>query len=206
VSDAAFCPPGHCRASSGGRELCGNQAVRRPARREYVWGHGREPPARRQNRDSSRHRDRPAAATCRRHFRLGLTLPGLLRLNLGPPRRNESSDRDAALDLLHELRGDVTFSLIPASRDARSASFQSAFRDAVLAKLEERATHSGRSGAPAEYRTVKKALETIRSVADELVLPLWQEISDGLPGTSGGRNASAGANKGGSYRSCECPE
>jgi energy-coupling factor transporter ATP-binding protein EcfA2 len=89
------------------------------------------------------------------HLRVGLTLPGVLRLNLGPPRRNETSDWGAALDLLRELRHDVAFSLVPASRDARSTSFRAAFRDAVLAKLEERATHAGRAGAPAEYRRIQ---------------------------------------------------
>jgi ABC-type cobalamin/Fe3+-siderophores transport system ATPase subunit len=115
------------------------------------------------------------------YLRIGLTMPGVLRLNIGPPRRNEVSDHGVALDLLRELRDEVVFSLVPASRDARSTSFRTTFRDAVLAKLEERATHAGRAGAPAEYRTVKRALEEIRSVADTLVLPLWEEVEAGLP-------------------------
>jgi energy-coupling factor transporter ATP-binding protein EcfA2 len=114
-------------------------------------------------------------------LRVGLTMPGVLRLNLGPPRRNEASDRGAALDLFQELRDGVAFSLVPAARDAQSASFRSAFRDAVLAKLEERATHAGRRGAPAEYREIKRSLESIRSVADDLVLPLWDEVRESLP-------------------------
>ena len=114
-------------------------------------------------------------------LRLSLTLPGVLRLNLGPPRRNESTDRLAALDLLRELRDAVAFSLVPASRDAKSASFERVFRDAVLSKLLGRATHSGRAGAPGEYRRVKRALEEILSVADGLVLPLWDEVKRGLP-------------------------
>jgi hypothetical protein len=115
------------------------------------------------------------------HLRVGLRMPGVLRLNLGPPRRNETSDSDAALQLLGELRRDVSFSLVPASRDAQSASFSNAFRDAVMSKLEERALHARRSGAPAEYRAIKRALEEIREVADGLVLPLWDDVRDALP-------------------------
>lgn len=115
------------------------------------------------------------------HLRIGLRLPGVLRLNIGAPRRNEASDDDAALNLLRDVRRDTAFSLVPASRDARSTSFRATFRDAVLGKLEERATHSGRAGAPAEYRRIKKALTEIRSVADDLVLPLWDEVKAELP-------------------------
>lgn len=114
-------------------------------------------------------------------LRLGLRLPGVLRLNLGPPRRNETSDYDSALVLLRELRQDVDFSLVPASRDARSDSFRASFRQAVFGKLEERAVHSGRAGSPSEYRVVKRSLDQIREVADNLVLPLWDEVKPSLP-------------------------
>jgi hypothetical protein len=115
------------------------------------------------------------------HLRVGMKLPGNVRLNVGPPRRSETADRDNALPLLQELRNEVAFSLVPASRDARSQSFTAAFRSAVLAKLQERAVHSGRSGAPAEYRKIKRALDEIRDVADSLVLPLWDEVNGALP-------------------------
>jgi hypothetical protein len=75
----------------------------------------------------------------------------------------------------------VAFSLVPASRDAHLIRFQNAFRDAVLSKLEERAVHSRRSGAPGEYRVIKRALEQIRDVADGLVLPLWDDVHVALP-------------------------
>ncbi len=115
------------------------------------------------------------------HLRVGLQLPGNVRLNVGPPRRGETADWDDALPLLNELRSEVSFSLVPASRDAQSQSFTTAFRAAVLAKLEKRAVHAGRAGAPAEYRTVKRALDEIRTVADALVLPIWAEVRDALP-------------------------
>jgi hypothetical protein len=112
---------------------------------------------------------------------VGLKLPADVRLNVGPPRRGEAADWENALPLLNELRSEVAFSLVPASRDARSPSFTTAFRDAVLAKLQERAVHSGRAGAPTEYRTVKRALDEIRAVSDGLVLPLWGEVKSALP-------------------------
>jgi energy-coupling factor transporter ATP-binding protein EcfA2 len=115
------------------------------------------------------------------HLRVSLTLPGNVRLNIGPPRRGETADWDDALPLLDELRGEVSFTLVPASRDAQSRSFTTAFRSAVLAKLHERAVHSGRAGAPIEYRKVKRALEEIRGVADGLVLPVWDEVKGALP-------------------------
>lgn len=113
-------------------------------------------------------------------LRVGLTLPGNVRVNVGAPRRNEVSDPNA-LELLHELRRGLEFSLVPASRDARSASFRAAFREAVLAKLEERAVHAGRAGAPGEYRKIKAALDQIRTVADALVSPVWDDLQGALP-------------------------
>src|SRR5215216_6050553 len=65
------------------------------------------------------------------HLRVSLTLPGNVRLNIGPPRRGETPDWEDALPLLTELRREVSFSLVPASRDAQSRSFTVAFRDAV---------------------------------------------------------------------------
>ena len=115
------------------------------------------------------------------HLRVGLKLPGNVRLNVGPPRRGETADWEDALPLLYELRDEVSFSLVPASRDAQSQSFTTAFRGAVLAKLEKRAVHAGRAGAPAEYRKVKRALDEIRTVADGLVLPIWDEVRGALP-------------------------
>jgi hypothetical protein len=115
------------------------------------------------------------------HLRVSFTLPGNARLNIGPPRRGETADRDDALPLLTELRGEVSFSLVPASRDAQSRSFTAAFRGAVFEKLHERAVHSGRAGAPAEYRKVKRALDEIRTIADGLVLPVWDEVKGALP-------------------------
>lgn len=114
-------------------------------------------------------------------LRLSLTLPGVLRLNIGPPRRNEKSDRGAALDLLREVRETVAFSLVPASRDAQSESFARALYEAVLAKLTGKATHRGRSGAPSEYRRVKRALDEIRDTTQGLIDPLWQEVQRELP-------------------------
>jgi predicted ATP-dependent endonuclease of OLD family len=50
-----------------------------------------------------------------------------------------------------------------------------------MAKLEGRATHRGGGGAPAEYREIKKSLKSIRSIADDLVLPLWEEVKSAMP-------------------------
>jgi hypothetical protein len=115
------------------------------------------------------------------HLRVSVTLPDNVRLNVGPPRRGETADWENALPLLEELRSEVSFSLVPASRDAQSRSFTTAFRSTVLAKLRERAVHSGRAGAPAEDRTVKHALDEIRAVADSLVLPIWADVKSALP-------------------------
>ncbi len=108
----------------------------------------------------------------------------LLRMNVGPPRLKERDDLDnqrAALALLRALRGSVIFVLVPASRDASSASFLQAYRDAVGSRLKERAMHAKQAGAPIGYRQVKRMTEEIRKTAEQLISPLWSEIEQSLP-------------------------
>ena len=117
-------------------------------------------------------------------LRVGLTLPQgepRVRINVGPPHQNETTDEDRALPLLRELRQDVSFNLIPAARDASSETFRSTLREALKARLEERALHAKPSGAPAEYRAVKAALDELNKVAESLASPLWDEIERGIP-------------------------
>lgn len=116
--------------------------------------------------------------------RLGIKMPGgeaRMRVNVGPPHRNEKTDSENALPLLNELRENVAFMLIPATRDARSTAFNRTFRSALRARLEERALHSGRAGAPAEYRAVRDALGGLNKLAEDLALPLWDAMNDAIP-------------------------
>ena len=114
-------------------------------------------------------------------LRIGVNAEGYVRLNLGPPKRNEAPDNGVALELLRAVRRCTEYGLVPASRDARSESFTAAFRDAVTARLENRAIHARRAGAPAEYRQVKKALAQLERIGKELVAPLWVEMQENLP-------------------------
>lgn len=120
--------------------------------------------------DGRRHARFQCDGECLTQLRVGLAA-GRLRLNVGPPHRGEEADRTDALPLFQELREQTTFSLIPAARDAGSLSFRSSLRTAVGAKLRERAVHARRGGAAGEYRTVRRALQTITAVSDGLVAP-----------------------------------
>lgn len=113
-------------------------------------------------------------------LRIGYAGAGL-RLNLGAPRRNETADSGRALELWRALRSTTEMVLIPAARDAASSKFIASLREAVVAKLAERAVHERGGGSPAEYRVVKKAVDAINEVADELVAPLWAEMARAIP-------------------------
>lgn len=126
-----------------------------------------------------RRRFKPAGEYAR--LRIGVNAEGVVRVNVGEPRRNEPPDDGTALDLLTTLRACTEYGLVPAARDAGSESFTAALRDAVTARLEERAIHARRAGAPAEYREVKKALATLEQIGKELVQPLWEEMQTTLP-------------------------
>ena len=120
---------------------------------------------------------------------------GEVRVNVGPPTRGEAQDDDnrkLALSLVERLREAIAFTLIPASRDASSQSFRSAFRDAAVAKLERRALHTRTGRAPSHSQQISSALSDISDVAADLVSPLWEEMQISIP--SGlARNARLGA-------------
>lgn len=117
-------------------------------------------------------------------LRVGVSAAGEVRLNVGPPRLKEAQNaenRELAHELLLDLRGNVIFTLIPAARDAASASFRGALREAAVAKLEERALHTKLGGSSAEYRAIKHAVDEINRVGEELVTPLWEEMREAIP-------------------------
>jgi len=117
-------------------------------------------------------------------LRMTVWANGEVRLNVGPPRRNEAANeanRKLALDLLISLREVLAFTLIPASRDASSESFHAALRAAAVAKLEKQALHTRRGRAPAESTRIKKAVEEVREISADLVTPLWDEMSQAIP-------------------------
>lgn len=114
-------------------------------------------------------------------LRIGVNADGQVRLNVGEPHRNEQTDLGPALELLRAVRRCTEYGLVPASRDASSVSFTAALRDAVTARLEERAIHQRRAGAPAEYRQVKKALAQLEDIGKQLVAPLWPEMQATIP-------------------------
>lgn len=83
-------------------------------------------------------------------LRVGLRLSpaASLRVNLGPPTRNEGANRDDdAYELLEELRETIEFRLIPATRDAASTSFGGALDRALTRRLAEGAVHERWIGA-----------------------------------------------------------
>lgn len=105
-----------------------------------------------------------------------------IRVNLGPPTRSEGGQRDdKAYELLEELRSNVRFRLIPASRDASSSSFAATFHRSITDLLATGATNTGRGRARAEYRAISQALKNVKGVAEDLVEPLWRDMEGALP-------------------------
>lgn len=101
---------------------------------------------------------------------------------VSPPTRSEARESEAAaVDLWTELRDESLVLHVPAARDASSDRFKNTLAAAIRARLEERAIHDVRGGAPAEYRAIKSAVEQIREIGDDLVEPLWHDLKDRLP-------------------------
>ena len=101
---------------------------------------------------------------------------------LGEPRRGESPRSDKrALELLDRLRNESAFVYIPSFRDGHSSRFRATLLDAFRSRLSGRALHAAQGGAPSEYRRVRGALTDIRQVAEDLALPLWDEMRQHLP-------------------------
>lgn len=97
------------------------------------------------------------------------------------PRRSEPQrSEQPAIELLQALRQCNRMVYIPAARDAASERFRTTLGLAIRLKLEERGLHQRRGGAPSEYRTIRRALDTIDGVADELVGTLWSDLAPTL--------------------------
>lgn len=115
-------------------------------------------------------------------LRVTAAASGLIRLNVGPPRRpEEEGNTELALELYEAVQAGITFTLIPAARDAASETFRRVLRSAAVTKLEEKALRQGRGRAPAESKVIREAVEEIRKVGTDLLEPLWTEIRDGIP-------------------------
>ena len=119
-------------------------------------------------------------ATLRVNVRL--TPQPLVYLALGRPARGEKpKTQKKALELLLRLRDSLYFVHIPSFRDARSTRFVGTLKKAVKDRIEERALHSAKGGAPSEHRKVAKALKALQDVILSLANPLWEEVSTSLP-------------------------
>jgi hypothetical protein len=82
---------------------------------------------------------------------------------------------------LELLRENIAFTYVPSARDAESGLFDNTLRSALELRLQEKLVHREQGGAPAEYRTSKKALDSIEEIAQKQVKELWKEIEDSLP-------------------------
>lgn len=105
-----------------------------------------------------------------------------LYLALGAPTRGESAESSwKALELLERLRNDSTFVYVPSFRDGNSPRFRGTLVDAFRSRLAERALHNTRAGAPSEYRQAARTLRELRKLSEELVSPLWDDMSIHIP-------------------------
>lgn len=104
-----------------------------------------------------------------------------LRLNIGPPKRGEGSSSDLqALELIRLLRSDVWVQLVPASRGAANDRFAGLLERLLNERLAKRAVHETQGGAPGEYRRVKRGIEDLAEIAEQLSAPLWDEMQMNL--------------------------
>ena len=103
-------------------------------------------------------------------------------LAIGDPVRGEKAEsQPLAIELLQLLRKEHVFLYIPSFRDGHSPRFKTTLHDAFRSKISERALHSSPTGAPSEYRKIKKALDQVRDVAEDLANPLWNDMRKHLP-------------------------
>jgi energy-coupling factor transporter ATP-binding protein EcfA2 len=100
---------------------------------------------------------------------------GALRL-LPPGRDRPAQDwtfetDPEALDLLEHLRDQVRLIFIPSFRDVGSERFDDTIREAYMARLEERALHPNKRGAPREKRKINEMLDSLEDIVEDLVQP-----------------------------------
>jgi len=98
------------------------------------------------------------------------------------PKRSRSFDtEEEALDLLNYLRRNLRFIYIPSFRDVGSERFDETIREAYMARLQERALHPNKSGAPLEKQKINEMLDSLEDIVEDLVQPLWGDVQGGLP-------------------------
>ena len=111
-----------------------------------------------------------------------LTPTPVAYLALGPATRSESSSTQAvATELLDRLRRDFRLLYVPSFRDAASDRFRKTLGRSLATRVENRALHQSQGGAPAEYRRVKTALSSVRTVLEKLGSSLWPTMQAHLP-------------------------
>lgn len=70
---------------------------------------------------------------------------------------------------------------MPSARDATGGAFESRLTAELLSKLTRKFVHQERGGAPADYRALKAALDTIAHIAEKQASDLWSELNQALP-------------------------
>ncbi|MDT0631443.1 ATP-dependent nuclease [Rubrivirga litoralis] len=86
-----------------------------------------------------------------------------------------------ALKILGRFREEFRFVHVPSFRDAQSERFSSTLKEAYLSRLEERALHVGRGRKRRESQQLNRAISTLRTLTNDLVGPLWNDIKSELP-------------------------
>ena len=118
-------------------------------------------------------------------LRVGFHVSGtpLAFIQLGQPKRkSRSNSHPKAKELLHHIQKIYSVILIPSARDARSPQFQKRFQELFKDKLAKRALHPGtQSGATAERRKIVKARESLKEVAEDVLNPMLDELTESLP-------------------------
>ncbi|MCS3702340.1 ATP-dependent nuclease [Salinibacter ruber] len=98
------------------------------------------------------------------------------------PKRGRSFDtEEEALDLLGYLQQNLRFIYIPSFRDVGSERFDETIREAYMARLQERALHPNKRGAPREKQQINDMLSSLEEMVENLVQPMWGDVQEGLP-------------------------
>lgn len=117
-------------------------------------------------------------------LRIGFRVSGNPRafIQLGEARRDSGDESEPkAAELLSLIQQHYSVIYIPSARDAGSNQFKERFKNLFKDKLAERAHRTGRqSGATSEYRKMLKATDSLKSIAEELLNPVLEELVSSL--------------------------
>ncbi len=104
-----------------------------------------------------------------------------VRLNIGTPHRNESSDLKA-INLLKHLREQIKCCIIPANRDSNSEWFNSLLTTEIERRLNAEFHHDKQAGTTRNYRDAREVKNTLNELALNILSGLSKDLLKDISG------------------------